>query len=75
MITWSLIISLIKRLFLSKFPIIENTSDYILLGRLDKCAEVEKVDRTFLEKLKENLNITYTNCEIFLSKSVCDLFG
>lgn len=58
--------------YLSQFPVIENTSEYVILGRKDLCAEKAPVKKSYLETLKENKNVTVTDCEIFLSKKICD---
>ncbi len=40
--------------FLEKFPIIEKTNNYIILGNISKCKEIYKVDRTYLERLNSS---------------------
>lgn len=57
--------------FLSHFPIIENTAEYILLGDENKCAPRYKVDTPFLEKVMKETGTKITICEIFLPKELC----
>jgi hypothetical protein len=63
--------------FLSQFPIIENSTNYILLGNSDVCLPPETYTKTYLEHYIENNDRidSVTNCEIFLSSEVCDEYN
>jgi hypothetical protein len=68
--------------FLSQFPLIENTSNYVIIGNKSECKEFYKINKTFTERKNEFLltkNSTIReemNCDgnIF-SKALCDAFG
>jgi uncharacterized membrane protein (Fun14 family) len=60
--------------FLSQFPIIENSTNYALLGNSDVCLSPETYTKTYLQHYIENNDRidSVTNCEIFFSSQICD---
>jgi len=61
--------------FLSQFPLIEETNNYILLGKSDMCLEQIPVTRTYMERFEENTGIEVNECEIIMGEPLCGFFG
>ncbi len=63
--------------FLSQFPIIENHTNYVLLGDSDVCLPPEPYTKTYLQQYVENNeNVdSISNCEILFSSQLCDKYN
>lgn len=60
--------------FLAQFQIIENTTEYIILGDPEKCAPEHAIDETYLEQLKK-YGVEVSACEAIFPKSLCELIS
>jgi len=45
--------------FLKQFPLLKETENYILLGDKDKCAQIKKINQTYLESISEFYKVAY----------------
>ena len=59
--------------FLSGFPIIEETDDYIVFGKKDVCLEQMPMTSTYVDRFEENTGIKIDRCEVLLGNRVCGL--
>ena len=59
--------------FLKQFKTIKKTEEYIILGDPTKCAPRYKVNKTYLQRLKEDVGIEVSTCELFLPKKLCSM--
>lgn len=56
--------------FIEQFPILENKSNYLIIGDPKKCKDFEKVNETYLDKLRKNNQINLTPEEVIFDKFI-----